>query len=43
MTNKQGANTYTILGMAKPQQALKENKYELISCGDYNSFSIINI
>lgn len=36
-------NSYSILGIAKPGQYQKENKYELIACGDYNSYAIINI
>ena len=43
MVSNAGSNTYQILGMVKPQHYQKENKYELIACGDYNSFAIINI
>ena len=42
-TSESMTNTFTVLGIAKPQLALKENKYELISCGDYNSYAILNI
>jgi len=41
LVHVQEKNTYQILGIAKPNQ--KENKYELIACGDYNSYAIINI
>ena len=38
-----GPNNYQVLGIAKSTQYQKENKYELIACGDYNSYCIINI
>ena len=43
LTHVDSKNTYSILGIAKPSQYMKENKYELIACGDYNSYAIINI
>jgi len=42
MVNVHGGNTYQILGLAKPA-SVKENKYELVACGDYNSYAIVNI
>lgn len=38
-------NSYQVLGIAarNGNQNQKDNKYELIACGDYNSYTIINI
>ena len=41
--NATGSTKYQILGIAKPTYYQKENKYELIACGDYNSYAIVNI
>ena len=43
LNNMHNGNNYQVLGLAKPGTTPKENKYELISCGDYNSYAILNI